>query len=63
MLEYPLNENLIWGKGEDVEWSIRIRRKYNFKMNQFSKVKLLKQKDKVFSSSTKEDELKLNSIQ
>ena len=48
MLEYPLNENLLWGEGEDVEWSIRIRKKLKFSCNSFSHVHLLKQKDRAF---------------
>jgi len=43
-LENPLNENLFWGEGEDVEWSLRVREKTKFKMNTFSVVKYLKQK-------------------
>ena len=49
MLEFPLDENLNWGEGEDVEWSKRVREKYNFSLNKNSIVKLLKQKDRVFS--------------
>ena len=40
----PLNENLFWGEGEDVEWSKRVRKKTKFKMNTHSSVKLLKLK-------------------
>lgn len=43
MEEFPLNEELYWGDGEDVEWSLRVREKYDFTMNVFSEVKLLKQ--------------------
>lgn len=49
MLEFPLNENLVWGEGEDVEWSHRIRETYDFYMNKNSSVKLLKQKDPAFN--------------
>jgi hypothetical protein len=45
MLEYPLDENLSWGYGEDVIWSKQVTAKYNFSMNTNSKVSLLKQKD------------------
>lgn len=45
MLEFPLNESLIWGQGEDVIWSKQVSSKYNFTMNINSKVRLLKQKD------------------
>jgi len=44
MEEFPLDEKLTWGAGEDVEWSKRIREKYDFSMNDKSKVKLMKQK-------------------
>jgi hypothetical protein len=50
MEEYPLNESLSWGEGEDVLWSKQVREKYNFNMNIHSSVKILKPyKDKVFS--------------
>ena len=49
MLEFPLDENLIWGQGEDVLWSKQIREKYEFNMNPNSSVKIIKpNKDKVF---------------
>jgi|SaaInlV_100m_DNA_2_1039680.scaffolds.fasta_scaffold06641_2 hypothetical protein len=44
LLKYPLNENLSWGEGEDVEWSNRIRHVLNYRCNFNSKVKLLKYK-------------------
>jgi len=43
----PLNEGLVWGEGEDVEWSIRMRDKYKYKMNTKSSVTLMKQKSVV----------------
>lgn len=49
MLEYPLDENLIWGQGEDVLWSKQVREKYEFSMNPFSSVNIIKpNKDRVF---------------
>ena len=42
MEDYPLNEELIWGEGEDVEWSKKVRQNIMFDMNTNSKVKLLK---------------------
>jgi hypothetical protein len=48
MKELPLDENLAWGEGEDVLWSQCFRNKYEFSINKFSSVKLLKQKDPVF---------------
>lgn len=43
MTEFQLNEDLVWGQSEDVEWSKRVREKYNFEMNEFSEVRFLKQ--------------------
>jgi hypothetical protein len=40
-----LDENLVWGQGEDCEWSARCRATWNYKMNKNSKLKLLKQHD------------------
>jgi hypothetical protein len=54
MLEFPLNEGLTWGQGEDVDWSIRVRDKYNFSINEKSEVNLLKYKDKIFKIATDE---------
>ncbi len=44
MMKYPLDETLIWGEGEDVEWSLRTFPHVSYKMNTKSSVKLLKQK-------------------
>tara|TARA_A100000164_G_scaffold197556_1_gene175198 strand:+ start:10 stop:729 length:720 start_codon:yes stop_codon:yes gene_type:complete len=44
MEEFPLNEDLCWGDGEDVEWSLRVREKYDFSINEKCIVKTLKQK-------------------
>lgn len=53
MMEFPLNENLLWGQGEDVEWSKQVREKYEFQMNKNSSVKILKPgKDKAFEYAT-----------
>lgn len=49
MLEYPLNEKLSWGEGEDVLWSLLVRKKYIFSMNINSSVHLLKYKDRIFN--------------
>lgn len=49
MLEFPLNENLAWGEGEDVLWSKQVREKYTFNMNANSSVLILKpNKDRAF---------------
>ena len=47
MEQEPLNENLCWGESEDVEWSYRIRQNYRYKMNPYTSVKLLKQKERI----------------
>lgn len=43
-LRNPLNENLLWGEGEDVEWSLRVRELTRFRMNTHSTVRYLKLK-------------------
>ncbi len=45
MLANPLNENLVWGDGEDVEWSYRIANYANIILNQESSNHLLYWKD------------------
>jgi hypothetical protein len=63
MLEFPLNENLVWGQGEDVLWSKQVREKYEFNMNVNSSVKLIKpNKDRVFSEPNEEKIKKLKGI-
>ena len=59
MQEFPLNENLLWGQSEDVEWSMRIREKYDFSMNKNSSVQLMMQKDRAFDES---DELMIQQL-
>ena len=44
MLKEPLDENLVWGDGEDVEWSFQVRDKYSYKMNTHSVVNMCKSK-------------------
>lgn len=44
MLDYPINESRLRGQGEDIEWTKRVREKCTYRMNTFSKVKLLKYK-------------------
>jgi predicted alpha/beta superfamily hydrolase len=61
MLEFPLNENLTWGEGEDVLWSKQVREKYEFTMNTNSSVKIMKKnKDRVFDEPNQEKITKLN---
>lgn len=49
MMEFPLDENLSWGQGEDVIWSKQVREKYSFSINSYSTVKSLKFKDPAFN--------------
>lgn len=49
MEEFPLNEDLIWNKGEDIDWSKRFRNKYDFSININSAVRFLKPKPTVFN--------------
>ena len=44
MLNNPLDENLTWGEGEDVEWSLRVRKFWNYKM--FPEISITSQKQK-----------------
>lgn len=45
MLENPLDEKLCWCQGEDVQWSLELRNNWNYQMNTYSKVNLLKFKE------------------
>lgn len=49
MLEEPLDEQFVWGEPEDIEWSERVIPKYKYVMNTNAAVKLLHQKDRVWS--------------
>jgi hypothetical protein len=62
MMEFPLDENLCWGQGEDVSWSMKVREKYDFSMNQYSLVKSLKFKDPAFNVAKEETILKLKEV-
>lgn len=62
MIEFPLNEQLIWGQGEDVLWSSQVREKYEFLMNTNSEVKLLKQKEVAYEIADEETIKILSSI-
>lgn len=42
MISESLNERLSWGESEDIDWSVRVRSKFKYRMNQFSTVKHLK---------------------
>lgn len=55
MQEFQLNENLVHGGMEDIEWSKRVSSKYNFSMNINSSIRMLKYHDpywKPMSDST-----------
>lgn len=54
MKEYPMDERLSWGEGEDVEWSRRINNVSVIKMNDKASVSLMKYKDRVFSDCHQE---------
>jgi len=58
MLENPLDEKLLWGQGEDVEWSKIVREKYKFMMNPHSYVKFIKMKN--ISEFYEFDEIAMN---
>ena len=63
MEEFPLNENLVWGESEDVEWSKRIREVYKFSFNKYSKTFLQKIKNPQFKKISKKQLKKyLNTI-
>lgn len=44
-LKNSLDENLFWGDGEDVEWSLRVREQTKFQFNPYATVKYTKLKD------------------
>lgn len=54
MKEFMLNERLGWGQGEDVEWSSRIKKKYDFSMNENSIVKFIKMKEHIWNECSDE---------
>ena len=45
MREFPLDESLVWGQAEDVEWSKRVRVATKFEFRDAASVRLLKYKD------------------
>jgi len=63
MEDYPLDDNLLHCQGEDVEWSKRVRYKYDFSMNPYSTVKSLKFKDPAFNVAGEETIQKLRMVQ
>jgi hypothetical protein len=63
MEDHPLDDNLCWGQGEDVDWSKRVRQRYNFSMNSYSTVRSLKFKDPAFNITGEETIQKLRMVQ
>jgi hypothetical protein len=59
MEEFRLNESLCWGQGEDVEWSYRVRNKFNFSINKEASVRLLKYHHVSFSPMRQEVYVKM----
>lgn len=53
MMRFPLDEERIWGEGEDVEWSLRSRDTWNYKMNPKAVVRSLKRKDTHFTQPSR----------
>jgi len=53
MKDFPLNEDLVWGESEDVEWSKRVREFKEFKFNKYSKTILQKHKNPQFGKISK----------
>jgi len=63
MTEFPLNEELSWAQGEDVVWSKIVRAKYNFNMNPYSSVRIMRpNKDRVFNEPDTCKLIRLNTI-
>jgi hypothetical protein len=48
MLEFPLEEKLIWGDGEDFRWCHALQKKYKVAFNEHSKCYLMKEKGRYF---------------
>lgn len=42
MQNFPLDEEIVWGGAEDLDWSMRIRQHFDFSMNANSSVKIIK---------------------
>jgi len=63
MMEFPFDENLLWGHGEDLEWAYRFRRKYKFSMNQESSVHLMTPHHAIFDPVRPEVAVKLQEYQ
>lgn len=64
MLKFPLNENKLWGMGEDVEWSMIYRSfpNNNFSINAKSTCILLKDKESAFVECSEKTAERLRKI-
>jgi len=55
MLDYPLDESLCWGEGEDVEWSYRVKAITDFSLNENTEVRINKSgKERYFTDCDSE---------
>ena len=59
MEKFPLNEDLCWGQGEDIEWSNRVKEFFNFSMNQKSSVTLLKNHEVLGEGYIREEDMEI----
>jgi hypothetical protein len=48
MHEFPLEEKLVWGEGEDFRWCHALQTKYKVSFNEHSKCYLMKEKGAYF---------------
>jgi len=64
MEEFPLEEKLVWGEGEDFRWCHAVQEVYDVSFNPHSSCYLLKEKDPLFHPLPEkvEDELRLLEI-
>lgn len=62
MLQEPLDESRGWGQAEDIEWCSRVKDKYGFKFNPYSKVYVLKSKNRVFTEITEKQRELLKNV-
>ena len=51
MIKFPLNESLLWGQSEDIDWSKRVRKEIKFSFNNFSKVRFIKKKEGIWAKN------------
>jgi len=56
LLEFPFDENLVYGQGDDIEWSHRVRKKYDFSFNQLSTVRIIDKNQNRFYHSLASNE-------